>query len=180
MAEVDIFTEYTTAGRRTLKNTGRRAGTDTDRTKTKKKLERFAVRKNKNKTKKSRLMKRSVHTRGHWQQRKRENKTNRLTYRYSHRQTHRRWVRQPKQAERQRKTKSNEQARSELCEVRKQRRQRNWEWMKIYQWRLTISTQNNGCSQRQVPQQAKKYNNIRTAQPTKTHSKNPDRKQRHT
>ena len=29
------------------------------------------------------------------------------------------------------------------------------EWMKIYKWRLTISTQNNVCSQCQVPPQAK-------------------------
>ena len=27
--------------------------------------------------------------------------------------------------------------------------------MNIYEWRLTISTQNNGCLQRQVPPQAK-------------------------
>ena len=30
-----------------------------------------------------------------------------------------------------------------------------YEYMKIYKWRLTISTQNYACSQRQVPPQAK-------------------------
>ena len=54
-------------------------------------------------------------------------------------------------------------------------------WMKIYKWHLTISTQNNVCSQHQEPQQAKntitlgQYN-----QKKKTHSKNPDQKHRHT
>ena len=51
--------------------------------------------------------------------------------------------------------------------------------MKIYRWRLTISTQNNVCSQRQVPPQTN--NTITSGQynPQKLTPKSPDRNHRH-
>ena len=52
--------------------------------------------------------------------------------------------------------------------------------MKIHTWRLTVSTQNNVGSQRQVPQQAKDAITLGQYNPQKLTPKTPDRNHRHT
>ena len=54
------------------------------------------------------------------------------------------------------------------------------ECIKIYKWRLTVSTQNNVCLQCQVPPQAKNTITLGQYNPQKFTTKTPDRNHRHT
>ena len=51
--------------------------------------------------------------------------------------------------------------------------------MKMYKWRLTISTENDVCSQRQVPPQAKNTLTLGQHNPQKLAPKTQYRKQRY-
>ena len=66
------------------------------------------------------------------------------------------------------------------CSLKKIKQMCLNEWMKMYKRRLTISTPDNVCSQRQVPPQAKNTITLGQHNPQKLTQKNPDQNHRHT